>query len=108
MAGKNTPWRLLLEQIPTPLRNKYFVVLALFFAWMIFFDRHDFITQWRLQNSVNQMEEKKETYTEQIKEAKKERLDLEVNKEKFAREKYYMKKSNEDVFIIEEENSTNR
>lgn len=48
------------------------------------------------------MKQEKEEYTEKIEQAKKERLDLEVNKEKFAREKYYMKKNNEDVFIIEE------
>jgi len=101
MAKKKTPLQLLLDQVPAPLRNKYFLVLALFFAWMIFFDRHDFITQWQLQRSVNKLEQEKEDYTEKIEQAKKDRLDLEVNKEKFAREKYYMKKRNEDVFIME-------
>jgi len=103
MARKKTPLQLILDQIPAPMRNKHFLVLAFFFAWMIFFDKHDFITQWRLQRSVDKMEEEKKEYTEKIEEAKKDRLDLEVNKEKFAREKYYMKKHNEDVFIMEEQ-----
>ena len=103
MAKRYTSLQTVLQRIPAPLRNKYFLVLAIFFAWMIFFDRHDFITNWRLQRSVDQMEMEKKEYTEKIEEAKKDRLELEVNKEKFAREKYYMKKSNEDVFIIEEE-----
>ena len=102
MAGRNTSWKVLMRQIPAPLRNKYFLVLAFFFMWMIFFDRHDFLTQWRLSRAVENMKQEKEEYTEKIEQAKKDRLDLEVNKEKFARENYYMKKNNEDVFIIEE------
>jgi len=102
MATRN-PLQPLLDQIPKPLRNKYFLVLTLFFFWMIFVDRHDFLTQWRLQRAVDQMQQEKESYVEKIEQAKKDRLDLEVNKEKFAREQYYMKKSNEDVFIIEDE-----
>ena len=101
MATRN-PLQPLLDQIPKPLRNKYFLVLAFFFFWMIFVDKHDFLTQWRLQRAVDQMQYEKEQYIEKIEKAKKDRLDLEVNKEKFAREQYYMKKSNEDVFIIEE------
>ena len=102
MATRN-PLQPLLDQIPKPLRNKYLLVLAVFFFWMIFIDRHDFITQWRLQRAVDQMQEEKELYIEKIEQAKQDRLDLEVNKEKFAREQYYMKKRNEDVFIIEDE-----
>lgn len=90
------------EQIPAPLRNKYFFVLALFFTWMIFFDRHDIITQWRLQRSVDKLESDRSFYSEKIEAAEQERLELDINDEKFAREQYYMKKSDEDVFIIVE------
>lgn len=86
-----------------PFGNKFFLVLVLFFGWLIFFDKHDMLTQFRLQRSVNQLEADKEFYQEKIQEAYQEKQDLEANKEKFAREKYYMKKSNEDVFIIEKE-----
>ncbi len=86
-----------------PFRNKFFLILVLFFGWMIFFDKHDMITQFRLQRSVNQLEADKEFYKEKIQEAHQAREDLEINKEKYAREHYYMKKSDEDVFIIEKE-----
>lgn len=98
----NNSFQAIKEQIPAPLRNKYFLVLVLFFAWMIFLDRHDLITQWRLQNTVDKLEEDKAFYSEKIEEAEQERLDLDINDEKFAREQYYMKKSDEDVFIIVE------
>lgn len=98
----NNTFQAISDQIPAPFRNKYFLVLALFFAWMIFLDRHDIITQWRLQRTVNKLESDKAFYSEKIEEAEQERLELDINDEKFAREQYYMKKSDEDVFIIEE------
>ena len=103
MANQNNPLQPLLDQIPAPFKNRYFVVIILFAAWMVFFDRHDLLTQWSLQNSVERLEEDKVYYTKKIKDAQQERLDLEINKEKFAREKYYMQKNNEDVFIIDKE-----
>ncbi len=103
MANSNNFFQQLLEQIPAPLRNKYYLILVLFFGWMIFFDRHDLLTQFRLQKAVNKMEQDKELYLERIEKAKQERLDLEANKEKFAREQYHMKKAGEEVFIIVEE-----
>ena len=101
MANQNNPLQPLLDRVPAPFKNKYFLVLVLFVFWMVFFDRSDMLTQWRLQNSVEKLEEDKVYYSKKIKEAQQERLDLEVIKEKFAREKYYLQKQNEDVFIIQ-------
>ena len=103
MAKGTNPLSAILEQLPAPLRNKYFVVLFSFFGWMIFFDKHDLLTQFRLQRSVDKLQEDIDYYNVKIEEAKQERYDLDINKEKFARERYYMKKKNEDVFIIVEE-----
>lgn len=98
----NNTFQAIRDQVPAPLRNKYFLVLTLFFAWMVFLDRHDIITQWRLQQTVNKLQADKAFYSEKIEEAEQERLELDINDEKFARERYYMKKADEDVFIIEE------
>ena len=88
--------------IPAPVRNRYFMVLALSAAWIIFFDKHDVITQWKLSRSLKEMEVDKSYYQAQIEQVKKDKEDLETNKEKFAREHYFMKKDNEDVFIFVE------
>lgn len=101
MANNNFNLQALWTKIPKPIRNKYFIALVIVLAWMIFFDKHDFLTQWRLQRNVNQMEADKEYYSKKIEEAQLERLHQELNKEKFAREKYYMKRNGEDVFIIQ-------
>jgi cell division protein DivIC len=93
----------LIDRVPAPLRNKFFLALVLFAGWMIFFDNHDILTQLRLQRTVNKLEQDKEFYTNKIEEAREEGRELEINKEKFARERYYMKKQDEDVFIIVKE-----
>lgn len=100
---RQNPLQDLLRYVPGPLRNKYILALVLFFAWMIFIDKHDVVTQFQLQQTVEKLEEEKGFYTDKIGEAEQERLDLEVNKEKIAREKYFMKKRGEDVFIIVDE-----
>lgn len=98
----NNSFQAIKDMVPAPLRNRYFLAIAIFFAWMIFLDKHDILTQWRLQRTVDKLQEDKAFYTREIEEAEQERLDLDINDEKFARERYYMKKSDEDVFIIEQ------
>ena len=103
MAIRKNPFKPYLNKIPTPFRNWYFWVLVLFFAWLILFDRHDFLTNWKLQQTLNKLEEDKRYYQDNIEDIKKDKEDIEKDKEKFAREHYYMQKDNEDVFIIEKE-----
>ena len=101
MAVRKNPLQPFLDQIPAPMRNIYFLSLAVFFAFMIFIDKHDFLTQYRLQETLNKLERDKVYYQEKIKEVKKDQRDIHNNKEKFAREHYYLNKQDEDVFIIE-------
>jgi len=68
---------------------------------MVFFDGNDISTQFRLRNKLVSLEEEKIDLKEKIVQTSKELVALRENKEKFAREKYYMKKDNEDVFIID-------
>jgi len=85
------------------LQNKYFLVTAVFVGWMLFFDRNDLISQYDYRSEVNKLEEEKEFYIKEIAQVKKDLQELTTNKErleKFAREKYLMKKENEDVFVI--------
>ncbi len=99
----NNPFKPFIDALPKPMRNKYFLSLAIFGFMMIFIDKHDILTQIRLQSTVNKLEADREFYQQKIEEAKQEREELELNDEKFARERYYMRKANEDVFIVVEE-----
>jgi hypothetical protein len=96
------PFKPLIDQLPAPFRNKYFVVLVLFVAWLVFFDKHQILTQWELHRTLQDLKEEKAYYEEKIEEAWEDKRDIEENAEKFAREKYYLKKKDEDVFVIQE------
>lgn len=90
------------------LSNKYVWVLLFFSTWMIFLDNYSYFDHRVLDNQIDELEDNKEYYQEEIKK------DLENIKklknpqqiEKYAREKYYMKKENEDIYIIEFEGDT--
>ena len=92
-------------KIPT---NFYLITGVGFLLWMLFFDSNDFYSQYLLRSKLNELEEKREYYQEKIKEVEKDREALLRDKDKleeFAREKYFMKKDNEDVFVIVEKNN---
>ena len=84
-------------------KNKYFLAIVTFFVWMIFFDKNDMISQYEYRNQLNKLTQEKEFYTKEITQVRKDLKELDsnlVNIEKFAREKYFMKKDNEDVFVV--------
>ena len=89
------------------LKDKYVLSILVFLVWMTFFDRNDFISQYSYQQELKKLEVDKEYYQQQIEENKKsihELMSDPDNLEKFAREKYHMKKDDEDVFLIIAEN----
>lgn len=97
------PLQIITKKLPKPLRNKYFLSITVFAAVMIFFDKHDLLTQWKLRGSVKRLENDKSYYEGRIQQARLDQDNINNNKEQFAREKYHMHKSNEDVFIIKED-----
>lgn len=88
--------------LPDYLVNRYFITAMVFFVWMIFFDKNKWLNQLQLSQSIYRLEQEKKNLAKQIVEARKDKEDLDKNKEKYAREKYYMHKENEDIFIFEE------
>lgn len=85
------------------LRNKYLLATTAFLLWIIFFDKNDFFTQKERRNELTELRQSKLYYTKQIAEIKQFSNDLSTNPaaiEKFAREKYKMKRDSEDLFIV--------
>jgi cell division protein FtsB len=73
---------------------------------MLFLDSNDLYSQYKLLRKLNELKKEKAYYLEKIDEVKQNREQLLTNEamlEKFAREKYLMKKSDEDLFIVIEE-----
>ena len=93
------------KKLPPLFRNFYAVSGFCFLMWMIFLDSNDLISRLRMGSKLRTLENEREYYQEKISEVEKDRLELTTNKElleKFAREKYLMKKPTEDIFIIQE------
>lgn len=88
------------QQLPAYLRNRYFLALVVFSVVMFGFSSKDLITQFQLRRAVNRLEAKKVELADKIDQAEAKRLDMEREKERFARETYFMQRDNEDVFII--------
>jgi cell division protein FtsB len=87
--------------IPSKWINKFTIVGAVFLIWITFFDSHNLIDTYKVSKNLDRMEEEKEDQIQKIAEAKQNWIDLDENKEKFAREKYFMHKADEEIFIIE-------
>ena len=98
----------LLTQLPAWLRNKFFLVFIAFAVWMLFFDERDVITMRRHRQELRELQQSKKYYTDQINKEKTELENLKNNPatlEKYAREKYYMKRDNEDLYLIPGKNN---
>ena len=94
----------LLTRIPAWLKNKYLLTAAGFTVWILFFDTRDFITShFRERSELQRLERSKHYYEQQIADTKRELEQLKTNPalmEKYAREKYLMKRDHEDLFLI--------
>lgn len=85
--------------------NKYLIVSVLFVVWMMFFDQNSFLIHKELDKELRELKVDKKLYEEKLKNEEDLIFMMKNNPdaiEKVAREKHYLKKENEDVFIIEE------
>jgi hypothetical protein len=95
----------LLSNLPWYVKNIYFAILAFFVVWMLFFDKYNLYSHYKFSKKLNNLEDQKEYFIKEIKEIEELKAELfstDEQKEKFARERYLMKKDNEDIFIIVE------
>jgi len=93
------------------ISNKYLLALTGFVLLMLFFDHNDVFTQWERRKNLKALETKKKFFQDEITKTQKELKDLQQNPaalEKYAREKYILKKDNEDVFLVEDSTSSGK
>lgn len=96
----------MLKRVNPIFRNFYVVGIVFFLVWMSFLDQNDFLSRFRLTAKLRSLEAEKEYYQEKIEEVQKDHDDLFGDREsveKFAREKYLMKKDTEEIFLVVEE-----
>ena len=85
------------------IKSTYGVIIILFIIWMIFFDSNSLIIHNELNNDINELDVQKSYYEKEI---AKDNIELQLIQtdsglEKYAREKLFMKKDNEEIFLIE-------
>ncbi|MDR9457471.1 MAG: septum formation initiator family protein [Salegentibacter sp.] len=85
------------------LGNKYVLLSLIFAGWMIFLDSNSWFIHNELNQELNELEDNKNYYRNEIDKDKAviEKLQDSVELEKFARQKYFMKRADEDIYIIE-------
>ena len=84
-------------------KNKFVITSVGVILWLTFFDKYDLISQYKARKVLIKLEQDKKYYTAEIKKNQEQMLELKTNAqslEKFAREKYLMKKDDEDIFLI--------
>ena len=94
-----------MERFINTIRNQYLIAGVAFLVWMCFFDRYDIATQYNFQTEKTKLEQEKEYYTNEIESISQSIKDVQYNQseiQRIAREKYKMKKDQEDVYIITE------
>lgn len=95
----------MLKKLPRVFRNFYVMATIIFLLWMLILDPNNLISRFQLASRLSSLQEEKSYYEEKIKEVKADCDELFGDREsleKFAREKYLMKKEREDIFVIEE------
>jgi len=92
-----------INKIPSIFRNKYILTLLIFFIWLIFLDSNNLISRYREMRELRKLKNDREYYLNKIENDRSKLRELQTdnhNLEKFAREQYRMKKSDEDLFIV--------
>ena len=89
------------------MTNMYVLVLSVFVVWMLFFDTNSLLIHLELRKEIKKLEKTQDFLKKEIAKDKKiiETLSNEDELEKFAREEYYLKKKNEEIYLIEYEDS---
>lgn len=93
-----------MERFLAVIQNKYLIAGLAFFVWMCFFDRYDFSTQYAYQQEENKLQKEKLFYESEILRIEQAIKDAQYNPseiQRIARERYQMKKDNEDVYVIQ-------
>ncbi|MCL7763355.1 septum formation initiator family protein [Polaribacter sp. Z014] len=85
------------------LTNVFVLILIPFLIWMFFFDENSYLVHRKFDNEITDLESTISFYEKKIKEDKAtiKKLQDSIQLERFAREKYLMKKENEDIYLIE-------
>jgi len=94
-------------KILNSITNKYLIAIVAFVVWIMFFDDNNLRQHQKNLKELALLEEQVNFYKHKIEADKRKLIELQTNDEnleKFAREQFFMKKADEDIYVIVEEN----
>jgi len=98
----------LVKKILPFIMNRYFLVSLGFVVWMLFFDQRDFFLQRERKAALEKLEAAKKYYQNEIADTKKHLDNIQSNPaavEKYARERYLLRREGEEVYLFEDSNA---
>ena len=93
----------MISKIFNLLKKTYVIIILFFVVWMTFFDTNSLLMHFELNEKIKKLENQKIYYQNEIKKDRASINEIESDSgiEKYAREKLFMKKENEEIFLIE-------
>ncbi len=92
------------ERIPSFLKNKWAISFSVLFVWVLFFEDVNLFSLYNTNRKINSLEKDWIFKENRINKAEKKKALILSNPEKYARETFWMKKSDEELFIIASDN----
>ena len=83
------------------VRNPYLIAFVVFAVYIGFFDHYSILKQRELRAELHRLQVERQQYAETIEQSAALKQTVAADEERFARERYHMKRQDEDVFIVE-------
>ena len=91
---------ILKNKTPKFIQNKWALSFLVLFIWVLFFEDINLISLFRTKSKINKLKQEWVFKEERIKQAEEKKSLILSNTEKYARETFWMKRENEEIFII--------
>ena len=82
------------------LLNKYIMAAFIFIVWLLFFDQYSIGNQIALSRTIQDISKEQQYFSEELQKTLQQQEELSNNLEKYAREKYFMKKPGEEIYLV--------
>lgn len=92
----------ILKYLPKPIKNRWVIAPLVLFIWVLFFEEISVVSLIKTKFKISSLEKEWSFKENKIKEAKEKKQLIVHDIEKYARETFWMKKPNEEIFIITE------
>ena len=90
----------LIKKYSAYVYNKYFITALVFVIWVTFFDRNNLVVVSQLQDVINELEDEGRWYDDKLSHIQDNLDSIKEDRERYARETYYLHKKNEIVFVV--------